>query len=75
MFTYMKMENWLYHYRTHDGIAKSLRGLVRRAAYISDGTKAIETFHLHYDELRDCYREFFPAVKQMAKGKLADLLA
>jgi acyl carrier protein phosphodiesterase len=75
MLTYMKMENWLYNYRTREGIQKSLQGLVRRAAFINDSTKAIEVFNENYDELRDCYRAFFPDVKQMAKQKLAELLA
>lgn len=75
MFTYMKMENWLYNYRTVEGIEKSLRGLVRRAAYISDSTAAIKLFKSNYDELKNYYREFFPAVKQMANQKMAELLA
>ena len=75
VLTYMKMENWLYHYRTVEGISKSLRGLVRRASFIHDSTKAIETFTNNYDELKACYTEFFPAVKQMAKEKIAKLLA
>ena len=75
VFTYMKMENWLYHYRTTDGIYKSLRGLVRRAAFISDSKPAFKLLLKHYDELRECYEEFFPAVKQTTKEKLAQLLA
>lgn len=75
VLAYMKMENWLYNYRTREGIQKSLRGLVRRAAYMHDSTRAIELFNLHYDELKECYQEFFPGVKQMAKQKLAELLA
>ena len=71
----MKMYNWLYNYRTREGIQQSVRGLVRRAAYIHDSTKAIELFNLHYDELNQYYREFFPDVKQMAKQKLAEFLA
>jgi len=75
VLAYMKMENWLYNYRTREGIQKSLRGLVRRAAYMHDSTRAIELFNQHYDELKECYQEFFPGVKQMAKQKLAELLA
>jgi len=75
VFTYMRMENWLYHYRTLDGIGKSLRGLVRRATYINDSSKAEELLQTHYNDLQQCYAEFFPDVKQMAKQKLAELLA
>lgn len=75
VFTYMRLENWLYNYRTTEGIGKSLRGLVRRAAFISDSATAIELLHERYDELQACYAEFFPAVKQFAKQKLDELLA
>lgn len=75
VLTYMRMENWLYNYRLHDGIQKSLRGLVRRAAYITDSTAAFDIFNNSYDELHACYKEFFPDVKQMAKQKLEEFLA
>jgi acyl carrier protein phosphodiesterase len=65
----------LYNYRTKEGIQKSIRGLVRRAAYMHDSTKAIELFNWHYEELKQYYQEFFPDVKQMAKQKLSELLA
>lgn len=69
------MENWLYHYRTREGMQKSLRGLARRATYMNDSTKAFELFTNHYDELKLLYTEFFPDVKQMAKQKLAEIFA
>lgn len=73
VLTYMKMENWLYHYRTPEGIQKSLRGLIRRASFINDSTTAFELFLAHYEELRDCYESFFPDVKQMAKQALDEM--
>lgn len=75
VLTYMKGENWLYNYRTKEGIQKSVRGLVRRATFIHDSSRAVELFNAHYDELKQYYHEFFPDVKQMAKQKLAELLA
>lgn len=73
VLTYMKAENWLYNYRTPEGIQKSLRGLVRRATYIHDSTQAFASFLAHYDELKACYKAFFPDVKQMAKEHLDEL--
>lgn len=70
VLTYMKMENWLYGYRTTEGIQKSLRGLFRRAHFITDSTRAAELFLEHYHELKTCYQAFFPHVKQMAKQTL-----
>jgi acyl carrier protein phosphodiesterase len=75
VLSYMKMDNWLYYYHTKEGMERSLRGLVRRATYINDSTKAYELFLSHYDQLKACYQEFFPDVKQMAKQKLEELLA
>ena len=75
VLTYMRMENWLYHYRTPEGMQKSLRGLARRATYMNDSTKAFELFTSHYIELKQLYNAFFPDVKQMAKQKLAEILA
>lgn len=74
VLTYMKAENWLYNYRTPEGIQKTLRGLVRRASFIHDSAPAYASFLLHYDELKACYEAFFPDVKQMAKGALDELL-
>lgn len=75
VLTYMRKENWLYHYRTTDGMQRSLRGLARRATYMNDSTKAYDLFIKHYDDLKQIYQAFFPDVKQMAKQKLAELLA
>ncbi|HEU4903762.1 MAG TPA: ACP phosphodiesterase [Flavisolibacter sp.] len=73
VLTYMKMQNWLYHYRTPEGIERTLRGLVRRASFLNDSTQAFESFLAHYAELKACYEEFFPDVKQMAKQALDEL--
>ena len=73
VFTYMRTENWLYHYRTPEGIQQTLRGLVRRASFLTDSTSAYNSFLSHYDELKQCYEAFMPDVKQMAKQKLDEL--
>ena len=75
VLTYMKADNWLYHYRTTDGIQKSLRGLARRAIYMKESAVAFDIFLQNYVEIEQCYQDFFPDVKQMAKQKLAALLA
>ena len=73
-FTYMRMENWLFHYHTFDGIHKSLKGLIRRAAYLTESDTAFTLFKDHNDKLRDCYNEFFPDVKQFAKSRMMELV-
>ena len=49
VFTYMQMDDWLYHYRTKEGIRKSLAGLIRRAAYLSESQTAYNLFLENYD--------------------------
>lgn len=66
MYPYMKMQNWLYHYRYPEGIQKSLGGLVRRAAYLSESDTAYSLFTSNYEKLSQLYKLFFPDVKAMA---------
>lgn len=70
VFGYMKAENWLWNYRTTEGIHRSLAGLVRRAAYLTEGETAFRIFQEQYHELQACYRAFMPDVKNWAKQQI-----
>lgn len=74
MFPYMQQQNWLYNYRFRWGIERSFGGVVRRSAYLTESSKAFELFEIHYDFLKECYKKFFPAVKQHAREKLNQLM-
>jgi len=67
MFPYMKMQNWLFNYRTKWGTEKSFGGLVRRAAYLEESDTAAEVFHENYHQLQQCYNGFFPELKVFAR--------
>lgn len=67
MFPYMKEHNWLFNYRTRWGTGKSLGGVVRRSAYLTDSDTAYQLFEQHYQLLRDCYRHFWASVKPFAQ--------
>lgn len=69
-FTYMQTEDWLFNYQYKEGIAKSIKGLVRRSKFLEDSTTAIDLFNKHHDSLANCYRLFFEDVKIYAKGQL-----
>jgi len=69
VLTYMKMEDWLYHYRFPEGIRKSLAGLIRRAVYLSESNTAFQLLQEHYSFLQSCYESFFPDVKEYAKQR------
>jgi len=69
-FPYMKEHNWLYNYRTMQGMQRSLTGLARRAKHIPPIDKAYETFVGHYYQLAQCYYEFIDDVITFAKVQL-----
>ncbi len=64
MLPYMQTDNWLYNYQFTGGIKKSYQGLVYRAAYISDSEPALMIFKDNYYFLENCYRRFFPLLRQ-----------
>jgi acyl carrier protein phosphodiesterase len=74
LFPYMKMQNWLYEYRLKEGIRKSFGGLVHRAVYLNESDFAYKIFEEHYDELSNCYKAFFPELKEFALENLHNLL-
>ena len=63
MLPYMKNENWLLNYATKEGMERSLRGIVRRAVFISDHEPAFRLFNEHYLFLKECYENFIGDVK------------
>jgi acyl carrier protein phosphodiesterase len=67
MFPYMKEQNWLYNYRTRWGTEKSLGGVVRRAAYLTESETAFRLFEEHYQPLQFCYRQFWEELKPFAR--------
>ncbi|HEY6504787.1 MAG TPA: ACP phosphodiesterase [Chitinophagaceae bacterium] len=75
MFPYMKNQNWLYHYRTRSGAEKSLGGLVRRAAYLTESNTAFLLFEKHYQPLQQCYRQFWKDAKPFARKQFEILTA
>lgn len=73
MLPYMKAENWLYNYRTREGIGKSIQGLVRRSAYLTDYQTALNLLNEHYQFLESCYQAFIKDVKTFTEGQLQQL--
>lgn len=73
MFHYMQSQNWLYNYRTREGIFNSFAGLARRAAYMPEAGTACALFETYYRELEVCYTAFFPSLKNFAFSTLQAL--
>ncbi len=69
-FFYMRTQDWLYHYRSTEGINRSFQGLCRRAKYINDPEPVFEAFITNYEALKMAYDFFFPHVKTFAYHEL-----
>jgi acyl carrier protein phosphodiesterase len=74
MFPYMKMQNWLFNYRTMNGTESSFGGIVRRAAYLSESRTAALLFGQHYKTLHQYYQSFFPDLKSFAFRMFEDII-
>lgn len=73
MLPYMRSHNWLYNYRTIEGISKSMAGLVRRSAYLTDSAPAVGILQDNYEALQQLYTVFWADVKAFA-GQQVSLL-
>lgn len=74
MYPYMKSQNWLYHYRTMEGVWNSLGGLSRRAKYLNETQTAFDLFEENYETLRAGYNEFFPDLYEMTLASYNELI-
>jgi acyl carrier protein phosphodiesterase len=70
MFPYMKNYNWLFNYRSMQGTRRSLGGVVRRAAYLTESDTAFYLFEKHYQPLQECYRQFWKDARRFARRQL-----
>ena len=59
MYPFMKEGNWLYNYRTFDGIEKVLNGVDKRTQNKSQMNLAIQDLQIHYTELKEDFTSFF----------------
>ena len=70
IFPYMRRQNWLYNYQYHQAIARSMAGLVRRSAYLTESATAFQLFEDHYAYLQSCYQRFFPDLKNFVIAQI-----
>ena len=69
LYPYMKSQNWLFHYNSRRGTKLSLGGVVRRAAYLTEGETAFRLFEEYYQPLQDCYRHFWADLKPFVRNQ------
>jgi acyl carrier protein phosphodiesterase len=70
MLPFMISHNWLYNYQFNTVIKRSFEGLARRAKYLTESEIAFAIFEKNYPELKQCYHEFFPDLKEFTRKKL-----
>ena len=70
IFPSMKQHNWLLNYRQRQGTQRSLAGLVKRAAYLTESDTAFQLFEKHYDFLKECYHNLWGDIKPFARQQL-----
>lgn len=69
-FQHMRMHNWLYGYRTMQGILRALKGVNHRATHMPPADKAYEIFVVHYYQLAQSYYELIDDVINFVKIEL-----
>jgi acyl carrier protein phosphodiesterase len=62
MLPFMVKSNWLLNYSTIEGIDRSLTGLSRRTNFKSGMEHASNDLVIHYQDLEDDFRVFFPEI-------------
>ena len=57
---YMKRDNWLYEYRTLEGIDKALKGISRRTKFVSKMESAAFMLKENFNQYQEDFNSFFP---------------
>ncbi len=69
-FGYMQSYNWLYNYKTKEGIALTLKNMAKRYPKLKSHTMAMQLFETHFNELQLLYQQFFPLLIQSTKQQI-----
>ena len=75
LLPFMKEQNWLYHYRTIEGISKILWGMNKRTKGISKMDLAKEDLINHYEEFQGDFKLFFSELKEFSDHYIENNLA
>jgi len=74
LYPFMFSGNWLYNYKTIDGIGKVLTGMNRRSGYKSHMHLAVEDLQLNYEEFENDFTIFFRILRTFSHEKLQTLM-
>ncbi|MEM7109751.1 MAG: ACP phosphodiesterase [Bacteroidota bacterium] len=62
MFSYMKRDNWLFHYAELEGIHRALSGMSRRTTFDSKMEEATQDLQDQYKDFEADFTQFIPDV-------------
>jgi acyl carrier protein phosphodiesterase len=65
-FPYMKLQNWLYNYRSELGLLKSLQGLDRRSAAQTEMHRALDVYLVNQEVFLEEFEHFIADAQRMA---------
>jgi len=70
LLPFMINANWLYNYRTLEGIENVLIGMNKRTKNISQMNLAIEDLKIHYNEFEDDFTSFFEDLRNLTAEQI-----
>jgi len=73
LMPYMIQDNWLYNYRSLEGIERVLQGMNKRTKNKSQMHLAIEDLKLHYDDFEKDFTQFFKELIHFTNDKIKTL--
>ncbi|WP_117880348.1 acyl carrier protein phosphodiesterase [Aureibaculum luteum] len=74
LLPYMIKDNWLYNYRTIEGIETVLIGMNKRTKNISKMNLAIEDLQLYYTDFEDDFTTFFEDLRNLSSEQTKIIL-
>lgn len=69
---YMVKSNWLFNYRTLDGIDRVFKGMSRRTQFDANMSSAIKDLWMDYNDYEAEFSEFFPQLQAYVDALMAD---
>ncbi|MDB5272824.1 MAG: hypothetical protein JWO58_1191, partial [Chitinophagaceae bacterium] len=70
MLPYMVRGNWLYNYRTLEGIDRVFKGMARRTQFDSNMSSAMKDLWTDYAAYEEEFHEFFPQIRAYVQSLL-----
>lgn len=72
LFDAMKSTNWLYEYRTREGLDRALNGLDRRIGRRTGLSHVLEHVEMNIEVFKSGFNRFFPDIQRVCSKKLAN---